>query len=169
MVMRLLALLLLLPACGSASISASPSQDESTASAVPTDTKTSNPGRFAGLTIHLELEAPSLPSGGAVGSSLTVTNDSGKTIIDPSCLIASGRYALVSVDDPDAELWLQPVVDCPDALMMPDGFMESYAGPRFPATTQNGEDLPPGDYIATLEIQGYPELLEEPVEVTEER
>ena len=162
---RALALLLLLPACGSAAAPATPGK--SVAGATPTPSATAPPGALDGLKIRLELEASSLPAGGTVGSSLTVKNDSGKTITDPSCLIASGRYALVPVDDPDAELWLQPVADCPDALKMPDGFRDRYAGPDFPANTKYGEPLPPGDYIATLEIEEYSERLQQPVEVTE--
>lgn len=125
------------------------------------------PGRFDELTITLELKASSVQSGGEVGSSLTVRNDSGETIVDPSCLIGAGRYALVPVDDPDAELWLQPVVDCSGTFKMADGFMERSAGPTFLARTKHGEALPPGEYTATLEIEGYSERLEEPIKVTD--
>ncbi|HEV3471915.1 MAG TPA: hypothetical protein VG408_01740 [Actinomycetota bacterium] len=93
-------------------------------------------------------------------------NDSGKTIIDPECVIGSGRYALVPVDDPDAELWLEPVVDCGQAFRMPDGFIDRSGGPTFPARTKYGDPLPPGDYLATLKIEGYSKPLQEPVEVT---
>jgi hypothetical protein len=96
-----------------------------------------------------------------------VRNDSGKTVTDPGCLIGSGRYALVPVNDPGAELWLDPVVDCSGPFRMPDGFTDRYSGPRFPARTKYGEALPPGDYIATLQIEGYSERLTQPVAVTD--
>ena len=137
-----------------------------TASPRPTESKAGTADRFDGLTITLELKGSSVPSRGEVGSSLTVRNDSGETIVDPSCLIGAGRYALVPVDDPDAELWLQPVVVCSGNFEVPDGFIERSAGPTFPARTKHGEALPPGDYIATLEIEGYSDRLEEPIEVT---
>lgn len=166
MLVRLLALSLLLSVCGGATGSAPATQGQ-TDSPSPTENKAGAAGRFDGLTITLELKASSVPSGGEVGSTLTVRNDSGETVVDPSCLVGAGRYALVPVDDPDAELWLQPVVDCSGAFKMPDGFMERSAGPTFPARTKHGEALPPGEYIAMLEIEGYSERLEEPIEVTE--
>jgi hypothetical protein len=166
MLIRLLALSLLLSACGGATGSDLASQSQ-TATPTPTENEAPTSGRFDGLTITLELKASSVPSGDEVGSSLTVRNDSGETIVDPSCLIGAGRYALVPVDDPDADLWLQPVVDCSGVFKMPDGFIERSAGPTFPARTKHGEALPPAEYIATLEIEGYSERLEEPIEVTE--
>lgn len=167
MLIRLLALFVLLPACGAATGPYVATQGQPTHFATPTEKKAPAAGKFDGLTITLVLKASSVPSGGTVGSTLMVRNDSGETIIDPACRIGSGRYALVPVDDPDAELWLQPVADCPDAFKMPDGFDERYVGPSFPATTKTGEALAPGQYIATLEIDGYSERLEESIEVTE--
>jgi hypothetical protein len=164
--LRLLVLsLLVMPGCAAPTGSASPVQI--TATPIPTENDPTIGGRLDGLTIILELNDSAVPSGGTVGSSLAVRNDSGKTIIDPACRIGSGRYALVPVDDPDAELWLQPVVDCADAFKMPDGFSDRYAGPIFPARTKYGEALPPGRYVATLEIMGYTERLQQPIEITQ--
>lgn len=166
MVTRFFAIVVLLSACQSTTAPAPVTQAPSTTS-TPTQRQRVAPGHFDGLTITLELKALSVRSGATIGSTLTVRNDSGKTIIDPECVIGSGRYALVPVDDPDAELWLQPVVDCSGAFKMPDGFIERSAGPTFRATTKHGEALPPGQYIATLEIEGYSERLQQPVEVVD--
>ena len=166
MFIRLLVVSLLLTACGAEAGPAPVSTGPTTATSSPTE-KEATSGRFDGLTIHLELEASSVPSGRQVGSSLTVRNDSGELIVDPRCLLNSGRYALVPIEEPDAELWLQPVMDCGVRLRMPDGFTDRYSGPTFPARTQYGDPLPPGEYVASLEIEGYPERLEQPIEITE--
>ena len=149
---KVLCLMLILPACQG-----------------PADPRpvTRTDGRFDELTITLRLEAPSVSSGGEVASTLSVRNDSGKTIVDPTCLIPSGRYALVPEDDPEAELWLQPVVDCGGDFKMPDGFFDRYTGPGFPARTMHGDPLPPGEYLASLEIEGYSQRLEQRIQVTE--
>lgn len=166
MLVRLLALSLVLSACGGASGSAPATQGQ-TGTPSPSENKAAGAGRFDGLTITLELKASSVHSGGEVGSSLTVRNHSGETVVDPSCLIGAGHYALVPANDPHAELWLQPVVDCSGPFKMPDRFMERYGGRTFPARTKHGEPLPLGTYIATLEIEGYSERLEEPIEIIE--
>jgi hypothetical protein len=166
MLIRLLALSLVLSACGGTTGSAPATQGQTDGHS-PTENNAGAAGKFDGLTITLGLKTSSVPSGGEVGSSLTVRNDSGKTIVDPSCRIGAGRYALVRVDDPDVKLWLRPTVDCSGVFKMPDGFIERSAGPTFPARTKHGQALSAGEYIATLEIEGYSERLEEPIEVTE--
>jgi hypothetical protein len=123
--------------------------------------------RFDALTMTLELDETSVRTGGEVESRLLIENRSGQSVTDPGCLIGAGRYALVPIDEPDAELWLAPVVDCQGAFAMPDGFEESYSGPTFPATTKFGDPLPPGRYIATLEIEGLSGRLEQHVVVTD--
>jgi hypothetical protein len=123
--------------------------------------------RFDPLTVNLELEATSVRTGGEIESRLLIENRSGKTITDPGCLIAAGRYALVPIDESDAELWLAPVVDCEGAFAMPDGFEKSYSGPTFPAATKFGDPLSPGRYIATLKIEGLSGRLEQHVVVTD--
>lgn len=153
---------LLLSACGDGATSAVQKGVET-----PAVHPTKRPGMFDPLTIRLELKADSVPSGGQVGAVLIVSNNSGRTVVDPDCRLGAGRYALVPVDDPGAELWLQPVVDCSGPFEMPDGFSERYGGKTFPARTKFGDALPPGDYIAALEIQGFSERLEQPVEVTD--
>ena len=166
MFIRLLGVSLLLTACGAEAGPAPVSAGPTTATSSPTERK-APAGRFDGLTIQLDLEASSVPSGGEVGSSLTVRNDSGELIVDPRCLLNSGRYALVPTEEPGAELWLQPVMDCGVRLRMPDGFTDRYSGPTFPARTRYGDPLPPGKYIASLEIEGYSERLEQSIEITE--
>ena len=160
---------LFLGSCGVADETSAGSKGRTTASPATTttvETGTPTSQRFAGLTIELELEANTVRSGAEVGSALTVSNRSGEDVSDPSCLIATGRYALVPVDAPDAELWLQPVADCAGLFTMEDGFRKTYPGPSFPARTKQGDALSPGAYVAALEIEGYPKRLEQPIEVT---
>lgn len=151
-------LLLLLVACGGAQGSARDSSERAGGATAR---------RFDALTLSLKLEKTSVPSGGEIESELVIQNRSGKRITDPGCLLGAGRYALVPVDDPAAELWLVPVVDCQGPFVMGDGFSESYSGPTFLAATKFGDPLPPGRYIASLEIEGRSDRLEQPVDVTE--
>ncbi len=68
------------------------------------------------------------------------------------------------VDDPDSELWQQYVMDCSGPFEMPDGYDDEHGSFDFAARTKTGEPLPPGEYIAALEIEGYGRL-EQPVTV----
>ena len=86
--------------------------------------------------------------------------------MDPGCVIAEGRYALVPVGQPDAELWVRPMTDCVGPVRMPPGYRDDYRGPDFPARTKYGEPLPPGEYLAVLEIRGLSQRLEYPVTIT---
>ncbi len=149
--------------------------DASPERAVPSSTPTTpNPtspgaargdGRFDELTIRLQLEARRVRSGREIWSFVDVSNNSGHAITDPRCLLASTSSALVPVTNPDAELWQQVVVDCAGPFRYPDGFIDRRAGPRFVARTKFGDPLPPGEYLATLEIPGYSERLTQLVEV----
>jgi hypothetical protein len=123
--------------------------------------------RFDALTMTLELDETSVRTGGEIESRLLIENRSGKTVTDPGCLIAAGRYSLIPMDEPDAELWLAPVVDCQGPFTMPDGFEESYSGPTFPAATKFGDPLPPGRYIASLHIEELSDRFQQPVVITE--
>jgi hypothetical protein len=118
-----------------------------------------------GLDVRLDL-GDSVASGGELRSQLIVENPSGHDIVERGCQLGTGRYALVPVDDPDAELWIQPEVDCGGDWVIPDGFADTYDGPTFPATTRFGDPLPPGDYLAVVEIDGLRERLSYPVRVT---
>jgi hypothetical protein len=88
-----------------------------------------------------------------------------RTVVDPSCVISEGRYALVPADDLDAELWVRPMTDCSGPHAMPPGFRGESRGPDFPAHTKFGEPLPPGEYLAVLEIEGLSQRLSYPVTV----
>lgn len=132
------------------------------------DTPVSSPAVSNGLDrLDIELIVPerTVRSGGNLPVRLGVRNRSGETVTDPGCVIGSGPYALVPADEPDAELWLDPIVDCGGPMPMPDGYDEEY-GISIPATTKFGDPLPPGGYVAAMEIEGYPERLEVPVTVT---
>jgi hypothetical protein len=88
-----------------------------------------------------------------------------RTVVDPTCVISEGRYALVPADDLDAELWVRPMTDCSGPHAMPPGFREESRGPDFPAHTRFAEPLPPGEYLAVLEIEGLSQRLSYPVTV----
>lgn len=122
-------------------------------------------GELDGLTIVLKLAASSIRSGGSVASTVTVKNHSGATITDPSCLLAAYGFALVPENDPEADLWGRVIVDCGGGFKMPDGFIDTKSGPTFPARTDRGYPLAPGNYLATLEIDGHRVAV--PIEVTE--
>jgi len=124
-----------------------------------------SPGRFDALSISIRLDSRHISSGRTLGGRLVVVNDSRRTVVDPSCVIAEGRYALVPADDPDAELWVRPMTDCAGPHPMPPGFREESRGPDFPAHTKFGEPLPPGEYLAVLEIEGLSHRLSYPVTV----
>jgi hypothetical protein len=49
---------------------------------------------------------------------------------------------------------------------MPPGYREEYRGPDFFARTKYGDPLPPGEYLAVLDIRGLSHRLEYPVTVT---
>lgn len=125
----------------------------------------STPQRFDPLVITVVLRSDHVASGGVLRSLKIVENPSDTTVTDPSCDIGAGRYALVPVSEPDAELWVQPVVDCSGAYKMEPGFRGESSGPEFPAHTKYGDPLPPGEYLAVLEIEGLSERLEYPVTV----
>ncbi len=105
----------------------------------------------SGLELALAFGTTEVTTGEELPSRLTVRNASGHDITDPACIIGSGRYALVPAEEPDAELWLQPIVECNGPFVYTDGFVAEYDGPTFPARTMYGEPLSPGDYIAVLE------------------
>lgn len=50
-------------------------------------------------------------------------------------------------------------------LHMPPGFEDEGRGPDFMARTKYGVPLPPGDYLAVLDIVGLTHRLEHPVTV----
>lgn len=124
------------------------------------------PGRFDALSISLRLHSTTVQRGKTLRSRAIIENNSPNTVVDPACVIAEGRYALVPVDEPDAELWVRPLTDCGGPFRMPPGYRDEYRGPDFFARTKYGDPLPPGDYLAALDIKGLSQRLEYPVTVT---
>ena len=123
-------------------------------------------GRFDPLSISVTLGSATVQQGETLPSRAFIENSSTKVVVDPACVIAEGRYALVPVDQPDAELWVRPMTDCGGPHRMPPGYREEYRGPDFFAQTKYGDPLPPGDYLAVLDIRGLSQRLEYPVTVT---
>ena len=139
---------------------------EPTTSPTTDVTQSAAPQRFDELDLRLELTSSEVASGGELATTLIVENRSGHELTDSGCQIGAGRYALIPVDERSAELWLVPEVDCSGPFVMADGFAERSDGPTFLARTKFGESLPPGDYIAALQIEGRSDRLEYPVQIT---
>ena len=121
---------------------------------------------FGGLSVALRLE-PSVRSGDELVSVFRVENRSGHAVTDPGCQLSSTRAALVPPDDPTAELWLAPTVDCQGPRTYEPGFTGEFGGPLFLARTKFGDPLPAGDYIAAVEWWVGDQRLEYPVTVVE--
>ena len=162
----------LLSASGCTADEAEPSSEAAKSTAQPPAAEEAEPsaapatGRFDPLTISLRLRATTVQQGKTLRSRAFIENNSTKVVVDPACVIAVGRYALVPVDQPDAELWVRPMTDCGGPHRMPPGYREEYRGPDFFARTKYGDPLPPGEYIAVLDIRGLSQRLEYPVTVT---
>lgn len=121
--------------------------------------------RFDPLSIRIALSSDHVASGKTLRSHLIVENRSKRTVGDPGCDIGAGRNALIPVRDPEAELWVQPVVDCSGAQEMRPGYVTESDGPEFLAHTKSGAPLPPGQYMAVLSIKGLSQRLAYPVAV----
>ncbi|CAN5876906.1 hypothetical protein BH24ACT6_BH24ACT6_18010 [soil metagenome] len=131
------------------------------------DTPVSSPSvrnGFENLEIELVTADTTVQSGRILTAQLHLSNRSGETVTDPGCVLGSGPFGLVPVDDPNSELWQQYVMDCSGPFEMPDGYDDAHGSFDFAARTKFGEPLPPGEYIAALEIEGYGRL-EQPVTV----
>ena len=100
-----------------------------------------------------------------MSSWLDVENASGRTVTDGGCWLSAGRFAVVPADQPDAELWQAVVVDCVGPRDMHDGYVDRLAGPDFQASDMYGEPLPPGSYVAAVEIEGFSTRLAQPLEI----
>jgi hypothetical protein len=124
-------------------------------------------GRFDPLSISLTLRSTTVQQGKTLRSRATIENNSTKVVVDPACVIGEGRYALVPVDGPEtADIWFRPMTDCGGPYRMPPGYRDEYRGPDFFARTITGDPLPPGEYLAVLDIRGRSQRLEYAITVT---
>lgn len=122
--------------------------------------------RFDPLSLSLEFATTTVEAGAELPTRALLENDSTEVVVDPACMIAEGRYALVPIDQPEEELWVRPMTDCGGPHRMPPGYREEFDGPLFFARTAGGEPLPPGEYLAVLDIRGLSQRLEYRVTVT---
>lgn len=152
--------LLLAPACGGDAPGASGP------GVAVSQTETGDPQRFDDLTIELRLESTEVEAGGQIESEVLIRNDSDRPVTDPGCLLYAPRFALVPEDDPDAELWGAIVVDCSGPATMHPGEDERASGPTFRAADKYGEPLPPGDYLAVMDLERRRQDIVVPVTVT---
>lgn len=132
------------------------------------DTPVSSPpvrNGFERLEIELIVPDTTVRSGRVLTAQLHVSNRSGETVTDPGCVLGSGPFALVPADNPSSELWQQYVIDCSGPFKIPDGYEDEHSSFDFRASTKTGEPLPPGEYRAAMEIEGYGRI-EVPVTVT---
>lgn len=124
------------------------------------------------LTLSLAFEGRDVASslqvktGDSLQSELGVVNGSKATVIESGCVIGAARYGLIPLDQPDSELPFGATVDCSGDLDMEPGFSEARTGPEFRATTPQGDPLPPGQYLAVMDIHGRSDRLVYPVTVT---
>ena len=125
-----------------------------------------SPKRFDDLTVTLELESTTVETGARFEGEVLFENRSGRDVVDPGCWLSASSAGVVPPGDPDAELWLQVVLDCggPGTIYAGD---EQRDVVTFVAATKYGDPLPPGDYVAAVEYRGLSRRLEVPVVVTE--
>lgn len=155
------ALLMMGAACASPVVEPSASVEELP---LPSD----DPGggrRFDDLTMRLELESTTVESGAEFTGRLIVENRSGRNVVDPGCWLTASSAGVVPPDDPDAELWLQVVVDCAGPHTIRPGEDQEHVL-TFVAATKYGDPLPPGDYVVAVEYRGLSRRIEVPVRVT---
>ena len=156
------ALLLTLVSCDAASDQGSRPPP---ATATPSTAPTASKQPLDGLSIELRLASESVEPGRVVASWLDVANNSGRTVVDQSCWLAAGRFGVIPADEPDGELWQAIVVDCGGPRRLANGFVDRLSGPDFQASDKYGKPLPPGNYVAGLEIEGFSERLLQPLEI----
>ncbi len=145
-----------------------PIDPASAASPKPAPSKREGEGparRFDRLTMSLELRSDHVAPGGKIPSMVSVRNDTRRPVTDPSCLLASYSFALLPAESPNGELWGQVIVDCSGKFVMKRGYVNAYKGPTFVAADKYGEPLPPGDYVAVMEIRQRSERFVQPVTV----
>ncbi len=87
--------------------------------------------------------------------------------MDPACLVGNASYALVPANQPDTPAWVTAGDYCDAEFLFYDGFVDISEGPRIPAVSQSGEPLPPGEYLAVIDIPLRSERVVLPVTVVE--
>lgn len=97
------------------------------------------------LTVTLDLGSPR--PDGRIPSSITLVNDSARTVRDSHCAASNYSWGLVPVDEPGGELSGRTMTRCAGSRDFPPGFVETTPGPVF-----DPRDLPAGDYLATIDL-----------------
>lgn len=118
------------------------------------------------LDLRLAVNAVEVPAGCEITGWLLIANNSGDTVLEAACELSTGGNAIIPIDEPDAELWNAPVADCEGDHEFSDGFEGEFGWFEFVAATKFGEQLPPGEYRAALELDGWSGRFELPVTVT---
>lgn len=135
------------------------------ASSSPSEEPSGNK-RFDALELALEAGSEPVQTGSTFEVDLVVSNESEEKVVDPGCWLAATRSALVPPDDAEAELWHHVVVDCGGPYTIWPGDEERHSV-TFVAASKYGDPLPPGDYVAAVELRGLSRRLETPVTVTD--
>jgi hypothetical protein len=131
----------------------------------PEPEKTKKEGTLADLDLELGLVGTRVRSGDEIKSLLLVVNVSGRTVVEPECRLTAVNFGLIPAGAPDSHLYSHMTVDCGGPSRFPDNFVSARPGPRFDATDVAGDPLPPGEYVAAMEIGGVPGRLTANVEV----
>jgi hypothetical protein len=160
-------LLLVLAACGGSDSSAESEPAGAPAAPESVTTSPEDGGKIDGLTLRLVLDRNVLGPNDQTGATLLVQNDTDKPIVDPGCFVGAGEFGIVPADDPNADLEYSIVVDCAGPYTFKPGFGDKYESYTFRAATIEGEALPPGDYLASLQLQGYSKRVSAPTTVTD--
>lgn len=108
----------------------------------------------------------SVQSGGSIASTLKVANYSKSDVTVPVCSLGSYGFGLIPLDTSDVPTPMQIWADCDGDLQVAAGTQRSRVGPTFRAVTPSGNSLPPGQYLAVMELRDRSERLVYPVVIT---
>lgn len=129
------------------------------------DAPQTDAGALDELYVELRLNKDSVEAGSRVGSVLIVENRTETPITDPECYLGSPSFGILK--QADAELWQARVLNCGGPYTIAPGERQQSQGPDFAASTQTGEPLEPGQYLAVAEFRGRSERIVVQVTVVE--
>lgn len=127
-------------------------------------------GTLDDLTYQLEPRQAETVSGRDVRTRLLISNESDRHVIRPPCFLFSGedRWGLLPIDRSDAAVSQTAVANCfQQPTLLPPGHVEELIGPEISSRFKG--HLPPGRYLAALDLFGVTERLTVPVTLVSKR